>query len=82
MLFLHYDFRFCYPCYANPCIFVYCFINTAQELLNDWVNTKLKLELVSDQEDDSDKLAARSVLPQDIPVGFQKYEKFDGKNLT
>uniref|UniRef100_A0A670IFR4 Coiled-coil domain containing 191 n=1 Tax=Podarcis muralis TaxID=64176 RepID=A0A670IFR4_PODMU len=53
------------------------FINVAQELLNDWLNSKLKLELADDQEDAAENPLARSRPPQELPTGFQKYEKFD-----
>ncbi|KAL8190863.1 UNVERIFIED_CONTAM: hypothetical protein K2H54_062943, partial [Gekko kuhli] len=49
----------------------------AQELLSDWMDSKLKLELASDQEDDAENPAAGSVPPQEPPSGFQKYDKFD-----
>ncbi|KAJ6662263.1 hypothetical protein lerEdw1_012426 [Lerista edwardsae] len=49
----------------------------AQELLSDWMNSKLKLELASDQEDAAEDPAAHSVPPREPPAGFQKYEKFD-----
>ncbi|XP_015269054.1 PREDICTED: coiled-coil domain-containing protein KIAA1407 homolog [Gekko japonicus] len=49
----------------------------AQELLSDWMDSKLKLELASDQEDDAENPAAGSVPPQGPPTGFQKYDKFD-----
>ncbi|KAJ7320283.1 hypothetical protein JRQ81_019794 [Phrynocephalus forsythii] len=48
----------------------------AQELLSDWMNSKLKLELTSDQEDDSENGAVCST-PQEPPAGFQKYDRFD-----
>uniref|UniRef100_A0ABM5FX22 Coiled-coil domain-containing protein 191 n=1 Tax=Pogona vitticeps TaxID=103695 RepID=A0ABM5FX22_9SAUR len=49
----------------------------AQELLSDWMNSKLKLELTSDQEDDTENGAVCSVPPQEPPAGFQKYDRFD-----
>nr|XP_056714492.1 coiled-coil domain-containing protein 191 [Euleptes europaea] len=49
----------------------------AQELLSDWMNSKLKMELASDQEDGAEDPAAGSVRPQEPPTGFQKYDKFD-----
>ncbi|XP_062983002.1 coiled-coil domain-containing protein 191 isoform X2 [Elgaria multicarinata webbii] len=49
----------------------------AQELLSDWMDSKLKLELASDQEDATEKTAACCVPPQEHPRGFQKYDKFD-----
>ncbi|XP_077783281.1 coiled-coil domain-containing protein 191 isoform X2 [Podarcis muralis] len=49
----------------------------AQELLNDWLNSKLKLELADDQEDAAENPLPRSLPPQEPPTGFQKYEKFD-----
>ncbi|XP_061484333.1 coiled-coil domain-containing protein 191 isoform X2 [Rhineura floridana] len=49
----------------------------AQELLNDWMNSKLKLELASDQDDDTENPAVHSLPSQEPPIGFQKYEKFD-----
>ncbi|KAH0625035.1 hypothetical protein JD844_033057, partial [Phrynosoma platyrhinos] len=48
----------------------------AQELLSDWMNSKLKLELMSDQEGDAGS-PIFSVPPQESSVAFQKYEKFD-----
>ncbi|XP_054829516.1 coiled-coil domain-containing protein 191 [Eublepharis macularius] len=49
----------------------------AQELLSDWMNSKLKLELATDQEDAAENPAACFVPPQEPPAGIQKYEKFD-----
>ncbi|XP_060090629.1 coiled-coil domain-containing protein 191 isoform X2 [Heteronotia binoei] len=49
----------------------------ARELLSDWMNSKLKLELTSDQEDDAENPAVGSVPPQEPSPGFQKYDKFD-----
>ncbi|XP_037764933.1 coiled-coil domain-containing protein 191 isoform X2 [Chelonia mydas] len=44
----------------------------AQELLNDWMNSKLRLELESDQEENVGDNAA-----EEAPAGFVKYERFD-----
>ncbi|XP_077198083.1 coiled-coil domain-containing protein 191 isoform X4 [Paroedura picta] len=42
------------------------------------MNSKLKLELASDQEDDAENQAAGSfVPPHEPPTGFQKYDKFN-----
>ncbi|XP_033002439.1 coiled-coil domain-containing protein 191 [Lacerta agilis] len=49
----------------------------AQELLNEWMNSKLKLELADEQEDDAENPPPHSLPPQEPPIGFQKYEKFD-----
>ncbi|XP_053241209.1 coiled-coil domain-containing protein 191 [Podarcis raffonei] len=49
----------------------------AQELLNDWLNSKLKLELADDQEDNAENPLPCSLPPHQPPTGFQKYEKFD-----
>lgn len=54
------------------------FITAAQELLNDWMNSKLKLELASDEDNDVQNSAPISVPLQDPVAGFQKYKKFDG----
>ncbi|EMP33675.1 hypothetical protein UY3_09207 [Chelonia mydas] len=48
------------------------FITIAQELLNDWMNSKLRLELESDQEENVGDNAA-----EEAPAGFVKYERFD-----
>nr|XP_003219254.3 PREDICTED: coiled-coil domain-containing protein 191 [Anolis carolinensis] len=48
----------------------------AQELLSDWMDSKLKLELMSDQEDAN----GNPIIPipsQEPIVAFQKYQKFD-----
>ncbi|XP_038241073.1 coiled-coil domain-containing protein 191 isoform X3 [Dermochelys coriacea] len=44
----------------------------AQELLNDWMNSKLRLELESDQEENVGSDAA-----EEAPAGFVKSERFD-----
>ncbi|XP_015672344.1 coiled-coil domain-containing protein 191 [Protobothrops mucrosquamatus] len=49
----------------------------AQELLNDWMNSKLKLELASDEDNDVQNSASNSVPLQEPVAGFQKYKKFD-----
>ncbi|XP_007431791.1 coiled-coil domain-containing protein 191 isoform X1 [Python bivittatus] len=49
----------------------------AQELLNDWMNSKLKLELASDEDNDVQNSASHSVPLQEPITGFQKYKKFD-----
>ncbi|XP_050813376.1 coiled-coil domain-containing protein 191 isoform X2 [Gopherus flavomarginatus] len=49
----------------------------AQELLNDWMNSKLRLELESDQEENAGDAAADSTPAEETPAGFLKYEKFD-----
>ncbi|XP_070606038.1 coiled-coil domain-containing protein 191 isoform X2 [Erythrolamprus reginae] len=49
----------------------------AQELLNDWMDSKLKLELASDEDNDVQNSAPTSVpLPEPVS-GFQKYKNFD-----
>ena len=51
----------------------------AQELVNDWLDNKLKQELASDGE-------GENAVPSSPPVpdahGHLKYDKFDGKNLS
>ncbi|XP_039383654.1 coiled-coil domain-containing protein 191 isoform X2 [Mauremys reevesii] len=49
----------------------------AQELLNDWMNSKLRLELESDQEENVGDAAADSTPAEETPAGFLKYERFD-----
>ncbi|XP_026537524.1 coiled-coil domain-containing protein 191 isoform X1 [Notechis scutatus] len=49
----------------------------AQELLNDWMNSKLKLELASDEDNDVQNSAPNPVPLQEPVAGFQKYKKFD-----
>ncbi|XP_030388996.1 coiled-coil domain-containing protein 191 isoform X3 [Gopherus evgoodei] len=49
----------------------------AQELLNDWMNSKLRLELESDQEENAGDAAADSTPAEETPAGFLKYERFD-----
>ncbi|XP_032632719.1 coiled-coil domain-containing protein 191 isoform X3 [Chelonoidis abingdonii] len=52
----------------------------AQELLSDWMNSKLRLELESDQEEnvgDAAAAAADSTPVEETPAGFLKYERFD-----
>ncbi|XP_063161746.1 coiled-coil domain-containing protein 191 [Candoia aspera] len=49
----------------------------AQELLNDWMNSKLKLELASDEDNAVQNSASHSVPLQEPIAGFQKYKKFD-----
>uniref|UniRef100_A0A8C6VPK4 Coiled-coil domain containing 191 n=1 Tax=Naja naja TaxID=35670 RepID=A0A8C6VPK4_NAJNA len=53
------------------------FINAAQELLNDWMNSKLKLELASDEDNDVQNSAPIPVPLQEPVAGFQKYKNFD-----
>uniref|UniRef100_A0A8C6VPG6 Coiled-coil domain containing 191 n=1 Tax=Naja naja TaxID=35670 RepID=A0A8C6VPG6_NAJNA len=49
----------------------------AQELLNDWMNSKLKLELASDEDNDVQNSAPIPVPLQEPVAGFQKYKNFD-----
>nr|XP_014433203.1 coiled-coil domain-containing protein 191 isoform X4 [Pelodiscus sinensis] len=49
----------------------------AQELLNDWMNSKLRLELECDQEENVGDAAADSTSAEEPPAGFLKYERFD-----
>ncbi|XP_014459445.3 coiled-coil domain-containing protein 191 isoform X2 [Alligator mississippiensis] len=49
----------------------------AQELLNDWMNSKLRLELASDIEEDVGESAGDSNPSKAPLVGFMKYERFD-----
>ncbi|KAM9169648.1 coiled-coil domain-containing protein 191 isoform 1-T1 [Pangshura tecta] len=49
----------------------------AQELLNDWMNSKLRLELESDQEENVGDAAPNSTSAEETPAGFLKYERFD-----
>lgn len=53
----------------------------AQELVNDWLDTKLKQELASDGEGDAEDTELSSP-PFPEVNGHLKYDKFDGKNLT
>ncbi|XP_060626758.2 coiled-coil domain-containing protein 191 isoform X1 [Anolis sagrei] len=48
----------------------------AQELLSDWMDSKLKLELMSDQ-DDADGNPIMPIPSQEPTVAFQTYQKFD-----
>lgn len=52
----------------------------AQELVNDWLDTKLKQELASDGEDAKDTVSNIPSVPE--ATGHSKYDRFDGKNLT
>ncbi|XP_036601730.1 coiled-coil domain-containing protein 191 [Trichosurus vulpecula] len=50
----------------------------AQELLNDWMNSKLKMELTSDKEDDGDAVPNVTSSPGENGAADPvKYEKFD-----
>ncbi|XP_074856227.1 coiled-coil domain-containing protein 191 isoform X2 [Carettochelys insculpta] len=49
----------------------------AQDLLNDWMNSKLRLELERDQEENVGDTAADSTPTKGAPDGFLKYERFD-----
>ncbi|XP_067402164.1 coiled-coil domain-containing protein 191 isoform X1 [Emydura macquarii macquarii] len=49
----------------------------AQELLNDWMNSKLRAELESDQEENVGDSAAVSTPAEEAPAGFLKYDRFD-----
>lgn len=53
----------------------------AQELVNDWLDTKLKQELVSDGEGDAEDTVS-NIPPVLEASGHLKYDKFDGKNLS
>lgn len=57
----------------------FCFI-VAQELVNDWLDSKLKQELASDEEGDA-KNTVSSVTLVPEANDHLKYDKFDGKNL-
>ncbi|XP_004475672.2 coiled-coil domain-containing protein 191 isoform X2 [Dasypus novemcinctus] len=48
----------------------------AQELVNDWLDTKLKQELISDGESDAEDTASR-ITPMPETNGILKYERFD-----
>ncbi|XP_053421565.1 coiled-coil domain-containing protein 191 isoform X2 [Nycticebus coucang] len=48
----------------------------AQELVNDWLDTKLKQELASDEEGDAENGVSNATLMQDAS-GCLKYDKFD-----
>lgn len=63
----------------NPSIFL---SPVAQELLNDWMNSKLRLELASDIEEDVGESAGDSNPSKAPLVGFMKYERFDGESIT
>lgn len=43
------------------------------------MNSKLKLELASDEDNDVQNSAPNSVPLQEPVAGFQKYKKFDGE---
>ncbi|XP_055114976.1 coiled-coil domain-containing protein 191 isoform X2 [Symphalangus syndactylus] len=48
----------------------------AQELVNDWLDTKLKQELASEEEDDAKKtVSSVTIMPE--ANGHLKYDKFD-----
>nr|XP_033798308.1 coiled-coil domain-containing protein 191 isoform X2 [Geotrypetes seraphini] len=49
----------------------------AQDLLRDWMNSKLRRELISDEEDGMGKLMEEGTPTEDTPAGFLKYSKFD-----
>ncbi|XP_029433589.1 coiled-coil domain-containing protein 191 [Rhinatrema bivittatum] len=49
----------------------------AQDLLRDWMNSKLRLELASDDEDGMGKFMEEQSLPEEVPAGFLKYNRFD-----
>lgn len=53
----------------------------AQELVNDWLDTKLKQELASDGNSDAEDTVS-SIPPVPEASGHLKYDKFDGKNLS
>lgn len=52
----------------------------AQELVSDWLDTKLKQELASDGEDDAEDTVS-SILPVPEASDRLKFDKFDGKNV-
>lgn len=49
----------------------------AQDLLSDWMNSKLRLELASDDEDGGEKAVAEASPPKEAVPGFLKYNRFD-----
>ncbi|MEE6473376.1 hypothetical protein FKM82_009986 [Ascaphus truei] len=49
----------------------------AQDLLSEWMNTKLKLELASDDEDEAENVPAELTAPKQPPPEFVKYNRFD-----
>ncbi|KAM4701825.1 coiled-coil domain-containing protein 191 [Discoglossus pictus] len=49
--------------------------NEAQDLLSEWMNTKLKLELISEDEEEPGKASAEITAPN--PPDFVKYNRFD-----
>lgn len=51
----------------------------AQELVNDWLDTKLKQELASDGEAED---TVSNVPPVLEASGHLKYDRFDGKNWS
>lgn len=53
----------------------------AQELVNDWLDTKLKQELASDGEDGAEDTVS-NILPVPEASDHLKYDNFDGKNLS
>ncbi|KAJ1112422.1 hypothetical protein NDU88_000686 [Pleurodeles waltl] len=49
----------------------------AQDLLSDWMNSKLRLELASDDEDGGGKTVDEAYPPKEAAPGFLKYSRFD-----
>ncbi|CAH2218850.1 Hypothetical predicted protein [Pelobates cultripes] len=49
----------------------------AQDLLSEWMGTKLKMELVSEDEEDPDIVRAQINPPQQPQPDFVKYNRFD-----
>lgn len=52
----------------------------AQELVSEWLDTKLKQELASDGEEDAEDTGLNT-LPMPEASDHLKYDKFDGKNF-
>ena len=52
----------------------------AQELVNDWLDTKLKQELASDGDNDAEDTVS-GIPPVPEASGHLKYDRFDGKKL-
>ena len=61
-------------------IFKKCFVSSvAQELVSDWLATKLKQELASDGEAED---TVSSIPPVLEASGHLKHDNFDGKNWS
>lgn len=52
----------------------------AQELVSDWLGTKLQEELASDGEEDAENTVS-NVIPRPEASSHWRYDRFDGKTL-